>query len=64
MKPLFFPALLLLSEWERLSIPLEVTMNDVKDELESFRQALRTERGFFWLAGLGPGSAMGTGSYC
>jgi tetratricopeptide (TPR) repeat protein len=37
-------------EWEHLSIPFKVETDYVKDQVESFRRELRTERGFFWLA--------------
>jgi len=37
-------------EWEHVMFPFRVETNYVKDQLESFRRELRTERGFFWLA--------------
>jgi tetratricopeptide (TPR) repeat protein len=37
-------------EWENTRIPFKVTTNYVEDQLSSFRNELRSERGFFWLA--------------
>lgn len=37
-------------EWENLVIPFKVETNYVEDQLASFRNELRSERGFFWLA--------------
>lgn len=37
-------------EWENLMIPFKVETNYVEDQLASFRNELRSERGFFWLA--------------
>jgi tetratricopeptide (TPR) repeat protein len=37
-------------EWESLMIPFRVETNYIQDQLASFRNELRTERGFFWLA--------------
>ncbi|HEU4634380.1 MAG TPA: DUF2911 domain-containing protein, partial [Flavisolibacter sp.] len=37
-------------EWEKLRIPFRVETNYIEDQLASFRDELRTERGFFWLA--------------
>jgi tetratricopeptide (TPR) repeat protein len=37
-------------EWENLMIPFKVETNYIQDQLASFRNELRTERGFFWLA--------------
>ena len=37
-------------EWEKLRIPFRVETDYVNNQLESFRNELRTERGFFWLA--------------
>jgi tetratricopeptide (TPR) repeat protein len=37
-------------EWEKLMIPFKVETNYINDQLESFRNELRTQRGFFWLA--------------
>ncbi|HEU0064754.1 MAG TPA: DUF2911 domain-containing protein [Flavisolibacter sp.] len=37
-------------EWEKLAIPFKVETNYINDQLESFRNELRTQRGFFWLA--------------
>lgn len=36
-------------EWEHLMIPFKVETNYVQDQLASFRDELRTDRGFFWL---------------
>jgi hypothetical protein len=36
--------------WENLMIPFKVETNYIQDQLTSFRNELRTERGFFWLA--------------
>jgi len=37
-------------QWEKLMIPFKVETNYIEDQLASFRNELRTERGFFWLA--------------
>ena len=37
-------------KWEKLMIPFKVETNYVQDQLASFRNELRTQRGFFWLA--------------
>src|SRR6476469_8540691 len=37
-------------EWENLMIPFKVSTNYIEDQLTSFRNELRSERGFFWLA--------------
>jgi tetratricopeptide (TPR) repeat protein len=37
-------------EWEKLMIPFKVETDYIKDQIESFRRELRTERGFFWLS--------------
>ena len=34
--------------WEKLSIPFKVEVDYVKDQLQSFRNELRTEKGFIW----------------
>jgi len=34
--------------WERLSIPFKVEVDYVKDQLQSFRNELRTDKGFIW----------------
>ena len=34
--------------WEKLMIPFTVEVDYVKDQLESFRKELRTEKGFIW----------------
>lgn len=34
--------------WEKLSIPFTVEVDYVKDQIESFRKELRTEKGFIW----------------
>jgi len=36
-------------QWEKLSIPFKVEVDYIKTQLASFRQELRTEKGFFWL---------------
>ena len=36
-------------EWEKLRIPFRVETNYIEDQLASFRNDLRTQRGFFWL---------------
>lgn len=35
-------------QWEKLSIPFKIEVDYVKDQLESFRKELRTEKGFIW----------------
>ena len=35
-------------QWEKLSIPFKIEVDYVKDQLESFRRELRTDRGFIW----------------
>jgi len=35
-------------QWEKKSIPFKVEVDYVKDQLESFRKELRTEKGFIW----------------
>src|SRR5215213_4708117 len=37
-------------KWEKLAIPFKVETNYIQDQLASFRNELRTQRGFFWLA--------------
>jgi tetratricopeptide (TPR) repeat protein len=37
-------------EWEHMMFPFKVETDYVRDQIESFRRELRTERGFFWLA--------------
>jgi tetratricopeptide (TPR) repeat protein len=37
-------------EWEKLRIPFKVETDYVENQLASFRDELRTDRGFFWLA--------------
>lgn len=37
-------------EWERLTLPFKIETNYVQDQIASFRDELRTNRGFFWLA--------------
>ncbi len=34
--------------WEKLSIPFTIEVNYVKDQIESFRRELRSDRGFIW----------------
>jgi len=36
--------------WEKLMIPFKVEVDYVNDQVKSFQNELRTERGFFWLA--------------
>jgi len=35
--------------WEKLMIPFKVETNYVKDQIASFQNELRTQRGFYWL---------------
>src|SRR4030095_4353260 len=35
-------------QWEKLSIPFKIEVDYVKDQIESFRSELRTEKGFIW----------------
>lgn len=35
-------------QWEKLAIPFRVEVDYVKDQVESFRRELRTDRGFIW----------------
>ena len=37
-------------EWEKLMIPFRVETDYIRDQIASFQNELRTERGFFWLA--------------
>lgn len=37
-------------EWEKLMIPFRVETDYVKDQIASFQNELRSDRGFFWLA--------------
>lgn len=37
-------------EWEKLMFPFKVETDYVKDQIASFQNELRTDRGFFWLA--------------
>ncbi|MBD0353320.1 MAG: DUF2911 domain-containing protein, partial [Flavisolibacter sp.] len=37
-------------QWEKLMIPFRVEVDYIKQQIESFRRELRSERGFFWLA--------------
>lgn len=37
-------------EWENLMFPFKVETDYLKDQIASFQNELRTERGFFWLA--------------
>ena len=34
--------------WEKLSIPFKIEVDYVKDQLQSFRNELRTDKGFIW----------------
>jgi len=36
--------------WERTIIPFKVETNYIEDQLQVFREELRTQRGFYWLA--------------
>lgn len=35
-------------EWEKLMIPVKIEVDYIKDQVESFRRELRTEKGFIW----------------
>lgn len=35
--------------WEKLAVPFKVQVDLIKTQLESFRNELRTDKGFFWL---------------
>lgn len=35
-------------QWEKLAIPFKIEVDYVKDQLESFRKELRTDKGFIW----------------
>lgn len=35
-------------QWEKLSIPFTIEVDYIKEQIESFRRELRTERGFIW----------------
>ncbi len=35
-------------QWEKLSIPFKIEVDYLKDQVESFRRELRTEKGFMW----------------
>ena len=37
-------------EWEKMRIPFRVETNYIEDQLASFKDELRTQRGFYWLA--------------
>ncbi len=37
-------------QWEKLAIPFKIEVDYVKTQIASFRQELRTEKGFFWLS--------------
>jgi tetratricopeptide (TPR) repeat protein len=37
-------------EWEKLRIPFSIEVDYIADQLESFRQELRTARGFTWMS--------------
>jgi tetratricopeptide (TPR) repeat protein len=41
---------LLALQWEKLAIPFKIEVDYVKTQIASFRQELRTEKGFFWLS--------------
>lgn len=35
-------------QWEKLSIPFKIEVDYIKEQIESFRRELRTEKGFLW----------------
>ncbi|MBL0274289.1 MAG: DUF2911 domain-containing protein [Chitinophagaceae bacterium] len=35
-------------QWEKLAIPFKIEVNYFRDQVESFRRELRTEKGFIW----------------
>lgn len=35
-------------QWEKLSIPFKIEVDYVKEQIESFRRELRTDKGFIW----------------
>jgi len=35
-------------QWEKLSIPFSIEVDYIKDQVESFRRELRTDKGFIW----------------
>lgn len=35
-------------QWEKLAIPFKIEVDYMKDQVESFRKELRTDRGFIW----------------
>ena len=35
-------------EWEKLSIPFKIEVDYIKEQIESFRKELRTDKGFTW----------------
>lgn len=35
-------------EWEKLAIPFKIETDYIKDQVESFRKELRTDKGFMW----------------
>ncbi|MBK5270019.1 MAG: DUF2911 domain-containing protein, partial [Bacteroidia bacterium] len=35
-------------QWEKLAIPFKIETDYIKDQIESFRRQLRTEKGFLW----------------
>jgi tetratricopeptide (TPR) repeat protein len=39
---------IVLLQWEKLSIPVKIEVDYIKEQIESFRRELRTERGFGW----------------
>lgn len=41
---------LLALQWEKMAIPFKIEVDYIKTQIESFRQELRTEKGFFWLS--------------
>ena len=37
-------------QWEKLSIPFKIEVDYLKTQIASFRQELRTDKGFYWLS--------------
>lgn len=37
-----------LLQWEKLSIPIKIEVDYIKQQIESFRRELRTDKGFIW----------------
>ncbi len=49
-RPLSTNKAVLSLEWEKLRIPFTIEVDYIADQLESFRQELRTARGFTWMS--------------